>query len=99
MVDFDKRLEDKGLDLERKLILVDEILIKEKERNLIVSIFFNLESIIPGGSKTDMAIGLELEVGPFGKLFPELEKSRFVEFGIGAQDLLKGVDMGLVHVL
>jgi hypothetical protein len=72
VVDFYKWLEYKSLDLEGKIILVDEILIKEEEGNLFVGILFELESIISSGSKTDMTVGLKLEVGPFGELFPEL---------------------------
>jgi hypothetical protein len=44
-------------------------------------------------------VGLKLKITPLDELFPEEEKSSLVEFRIGAQDLLNGINLGLAHAL
>lgn len=46
-----------------------------------------------------MPVGLKLKITPLEELFPEEEKSGLVEFGIRAQNLFNGINVGLAHVL
>jgi hypothetical protein len=46
-----------------------------------------------------MPVGLKLKITPLDKLFPEEEKRGVVKFGIRAQNLLNGINVGLAHAL